>query len=97
MSLNTLPEDNKADRQVVLLTYISSHITPVLEYLHWLPVRQRIMFKVLVFIYKALHAVAPKYLAHMLHSRTHNPRLQQLYNFVLILLTFLMCMHSLIV
>jgi len=39
------------------------HITPVLRQLHWLPVRQRIDFKVMVLVYKSLHRLAPPYLS----------------------------------
>ena len=43
------------------------HITPVLSSLHWLPVRQRIAFKVLSIIHKALHtAPGPSYLREQL-------------------------------
>ena len=35
------------------------HITPVLRELHWLPVRQRIDFKLAVLVYKALHGQLP--------------------------------------
>ena len=38
------------------------HITPVLENVHWLPVQQRIMFKVLLFVFKCLNGLAPPYL-----------------------------------
>ena len=39
------------------------HITPVLSSLHWLPVRQRIAYKVLMVIQKTLHTTtAPNYL-----------------------------------
>ena len=38
------------------------HITPVLRELHWLPVRQRIDFKLVVFVHKALHGQLPQYL-----------------------------------
>ena len=31
------------------------HITPVLRQLHWLPVRQRVDFKLALLVYKALH------------------------------------------
>jgi len=31
------------------------HITPVLRQLHWLPVRQRVHFKLAVMVFKALH------------------------------------------
>ena len=39
------------------------HITTVLCELHWLPVRQRIRFKLAMIIYKCLHGLAPPYLA----------------------------------
>ena len=39
------------------------HITPVLRQLHWLPVRQRIEFKMAVLVYKALNDLSPQYLA----------------------------------
>ncbi len=38
------------------------HITPVLKDLHWLPVEQRLEFKVLCLTYKALNGLAPQYL-----------------------------------
>jgi hypothetical protein len=38
------------------------HITPVLKSLHWLPVCQRIKFKILLLTFKALHNMAPEYL-----------------------------------
>ena len=45
------------------------HITPVLrDQLHWFPIRQRIDFKIAVFVYNALHGRGPTYL-----SRTCNP------------------------
>ena len=48
------------------------HITPVLSSLHWLPVRFRVDFKVLVITYRALNGQAPKYLTDLCHepSRT---------------------------
>ena len=40
------------------------HITPVLrDQLHWLPIRQRIDFKIAVFVYNALHGRGPTYLS----------------------------------
>ena len=41
---------NNADR-VVTLTKKYDHITPVLKELHWLPVRKRIEFKILLLAY----------------------------------------------
>ena len=36
---------------------------PVLQQLYWLPVRQRVQFKIAVLMYKALHNLLPAYLA----------------------------------
>ena len=47
-----------------------AHITPVLISLHWLPVRARIDFKVLLLVYKALHDKAPKYITDMVKRYT---------------------------
>ena len=40
-------------------------ITPLLYELHWLPVRQRISFKILLFVFKAIHGFAPTYLKEL--------------------------------
>ena len=39
------------------------HITPVLRQLHWLPVRQRIVFKIAGLVHQSLVGLAPAYLA----------------------------------
>ena len=56
-----------------LLTHTGSrqHITPVLQQLHWLPVQQRIHYKVLLITYKALNNLAPPYLTDLLQH--HRP------------------------
>jgi len=38
------------------------HITPILRQLHWLPVRQRVHFKVAVLVFQYLSGNAPMYL-----------------------------------
>ncbi|KAF7247022.1 putative RNA-directed DNA polymerase from transposon BS [Varanus komodoensis] len=43
-----------------------SHITPVLYQLHWLPIKVRAQFKVLVITYKALNSLGPGYLKERL-------------------------------
>ena len=43
------------------------HITPILHSLHWLPVKFRIEYKVLLITFKALNGLAPAYLADLLH------------------------------
>ena len=49
--------------RVVTGTRKFDHITPVLRDLHWLPVRQRIKYKLAMIVYKCLHGWAPTYLA----------------------------------
>jgi hypothetical protein len=43
------------------------HITPVLKELHWLPVQQRIIFKILLLTYKALNGCAPDYICDLIN------------------------------
>ena len=42
------------------------HITPILLHLHWLPIRYRIEFKILLITYKALNNLAPSYIRDLL-------------------------------
>ena len=39
------------------------HITPALRQLHWLPIKQRIQYKVALLVYKCLHNCSPDYLS----------------------------------
>ena len=41
------------------------HITPVLFSLHWLPARQRIEFKLLLLVYRAVYYLCPVYLSSL--------------------------------
>eukprot|EP00918_Siedleckia_nematoides_P064388 GHVU01140014.1.p1 GENE.GHVU01140014.1~~GHVU01140014.1.p1 ORF type:complete len:117 (-),score=6.33 GHVU01140014.1:616-966(-) len=41
-------------------------ITSILKELHWLPLEQRINYKVLVLTYKCLNGLAPSYLSQLL-------------------------------
>ena len=54
---------------VICLKPKFNHITPVLVQLHWLPVKFRIEFKIALFVYKALHGMAPPYLAELLQGK----------------------------
>ena len=67
---------NAAARVVCLIPKFD-HITPVLIGLHWLPVRYRVIFKILLLVYKALHANAPPYISDLLtpkHSGCYSLR-----------------------
>ena len=60
---------NLAARVVTRSSKYSS-ITPTVKKLHWLPMKYRIVFKVVLLIFKALHGMAPNYLktAAKLHA-----------------------------
>ena len=47
------------------------HATPYLRELHWLPVKKRITFKIMVYAYKCIHGLAPPYLSSLL--RLYHP------------------------
>ena len=42
------------------------HLTPLLAELHWLPVRSRIHYKILLITFKILHGLSPKYLSDLI-------------------------------
>ena len=50
---------------LILWTHRREHITPVLFALHWLPIRQRIQFKLLLLVYRCTHQLAPDYLTDL--------------------------------
>ena len=47
----------------------NDHIMPILEELHWLPIRYRIQYKILLLVYKCLHGLAPQYLTELIKLR----------------------------
>ena len=52
--------------RLVTKTKKRDHITPVLRKLHWLTIDKRIVLKVLIITYKALHGLSPKYVSDWL-------------------------------
>ena len=61
--LNKLQHIQNAAARLVTDTRKYDHITPVLRSLHWLPIRQRIVFKLATMVYKCQHGLCPSYLA----------------------------------
>src|SRR5467141_4558204 len=57
---------NSLARVVIPSTLRHHHITPVLKRLHWLPVQQRIKYKIASITYKTLHNQLPSYLYELL-------------------------------
>ena len=56
---------NSAAR-LVTLSKKRDHITPLLINLHWLPIHERIKYKILLLTFKALHGLAPSYICDLI-------------------------------
>ena len=54
----------------------SDHITPVLKDLHWLPIRKRIEFKILLLTFKCTQGCAPLYLRELLVKQANTRTLR---------------------
>ncbi|KAI2660342.1 RNA-directed DNA polymerase from mobile element jockey [Labeo rohita] len=63
--LNRLQLVQNAAARLLSNTSKRSHISPVLRSLHWLPVRFRVEFKILMFVFKAINGLAPVYLVEL--------------------------------
>ena len=44
---------------------LNLHITPSLIDLHWLPVEYRIIYKILLLVYKAINGLSPSYISNL--------------------------------
>ena len=64
--LNKLQRVLNASARLVCNAPRFCHISPLLRGLHWLPVKARIQFKILLITFKAIHGLAPKYLCDLL-------------------------------
>ena len=60
--LNRLQKLQNSTARIVSKSKLRDHITPVLEKLHWLPVKKRIDFKILCITYQCIYGNAPTYL-----------------------------------
>ena len=59
------------------------HITPILMDLHWLPVNERIQFKILLLTFKSLNGLAPVYTDEMIQRYVPNRKLRSSSAFLL--------------
>ena len=76
-SLHTLQiVQNKLDRVVCNVTTRQQHTIELLLKLHWLPIRNRIKFKVATWCYKAYRLHQPRYLLDSLESYVPCPGLR---------------------
>ena len=64
--LSLLQKLQNSAARIVTLTRRTTHITPVLSSLHWLPVESRIVFKLLLLVFHCMHGSAPEYNINLL-------------------------------
>ncbi len=72
-ALSRLQRVQNAAARLLTSTKKRDHITPVLRSLHWLPVRYRVNFKILLLVFKSLNGLVPAYLSDLLTE--HRPLL----------------------
>ena len=77
--LNRLQRIQNIAARVVTRSKKSCHITPVLKDLHWLPVRYRIVYKILLIVYKAINGLSPLYISNLFsfYTPSRNLRLNE--------------------
>jgi len=75
-SINKLQLVQNAAARVLTRSRKYDHITPILPSLHWLPIKFRINYKILLLTYKALNGLAPVYLMELLspYNLSHSLR-----------------------
>ena len=81
--IQKLQRIQNAAARIILKRQKCDHITPALIELHWLPLKFRITFKLLLLTYKSVNGQAPPYLAQLLKPKTlshHNLRSNALLN-----------------
>ena len=68
-NINRLQRIQNSAARIVTNTRIYDHLTPILQKLHWLPVRQGIHFKILLITSKSINDMAPEYLSELVSIR----------------------------
>lgn len=74
--INRLQRIQNIAARIVTRSQKTCHITPVLQSLHWLPVRYRLLYKILLFAYKVHNKSAPSYLCDLLKPHTQSRSLR---------------------
>ena len=82
--IDRLQRIQNAAARLITGTPRSSHITPVLRELHWLPVPQRIRFKLALLTFKAINGLSPTYLSELLTEYSPSRTLRSASNHLLV-------------
>ena len=75
LQISRLQHIQNTVERVVTLSRKSCHITPILKDLHWLPVSQRIVFKLMLIVHKSVNNIAPIYISELLKVYTYSRNL----------------------
>ena len=67
--ISKLQRVQNAAARLISGTRRCEHITPILKVLHWLPVRSRLTYNILITTYKIIHGLAPSYMSSLLKVR----------------------------
>jgi len=70
-TLESLSRVQKAAARLITNKTKYDHISSSLKDLHWLPIKKRINYKILVLTFKCIHDTAPIYLSELLHRRSN--------------------------
>ena len=72
-SIKKLQTVQNSAARLVTRAFRYDHISPILQSLHWLPIKQRSLYKLLLITYKSQHSLAPDYIKRLI-SQYHPPR-----------------------
>ena len=75
-NINRLQRIQNSSPRIVTNTRKYDHITPILQNLQWLTVRQHIHFKMLLIIYQSINDMAPEYLCELVSIRKSSRKLK---------------------
>ena len=71
--LSILQRLQNAAARIITLSKKHTHITPILKSLHWLQVRDRIIFKILLLTFHCVQGTAPQYNIDLVHNYYAHP------------------------
>ena len=67
--LNKVQREQNACARLIFREQKFCHVTPLIYGLHWLPIKYRIDFKILLITFKILNSLAPTYLSSLVFLR----------------------------
>lgn len=81
--LNRLQRLQNNAARVVARVKKYEHITPVLRSLHWLPVKERVKYKILLLTFKVIQGLSPQYISELIITKQHGRNLRSNSKFLL--------------